>query len=208
MKSVLSGRSFISSRSRGSRVASGWTRSLMNSCRSLVMVRTSRSSTTVGFPPDLGRLTSIPRYIMGAVSMKISRSTRTTSTSGMTLISAREPRTRPAASAPASVLIAILERLHRPEQAALDHVRQLEREVVHLGGPVPDLVHEVVVGDDRRDRRGQAEEGRDQSLGDPGRDHGQARGALATDLVERGEDAPHCPGEPDERAGAGGRREE
>ena len=51
-------------------------------------VRTKRSSTAVGLAAALGRLTSMPRYIMGAVSMKISSNTSTTSTSGMMLISA------------------------------------------------------------------------------------------------------------------------
>src|SRR5262245_36757594 len=202
MKSVLSGRSFISSRMRGSSVASGSARSFRYRSRSLVIVSTSRSSSADCLPPDRGRFTSIPRYIMGAVSMKMSRSTRTTSTRGMTLISAREPRTRPPVSAPASVLIAILERLHRPEQAALDHVGQLEREVVHLGGPVTDLVHEVVVADDRRDGRRQAEEGGDERFRDAGRDDGQARRRLPADLVERLEDAPDGPSQPDERPGA------
>src|SRR2546422_2967478 len=104
-----------------------------------------RSSTAVGLDAAFGRLTSMPRYIIGAVSMKMSNSTSTTSTSGMTLISARVLRVRAAPSMPASALIAILERLRRPDQAALDQVRQLEREVLHFGRPVADPTHEGVV---------------------------------------------------------------
>src|SRR5262249_26890182 len=147
-------------------------------------------------------------YIMGAVSMKMRSSTSTTSTSGMMLISASEPRRRPVASAPASALIAILERLRRPDQPALDQVRQLEPEVLHLGGPVPDLAAEVVVADDGGNRGDQAEEGGDQRLGDPRRYHGQARRPLGADLVERAEDAAHGAGQADERGRAGRGRQE
>ena len=95
-----------------------------------MMVRTIRSSTAVGFPPLRGRFTSMPRYIMGAVSMKMRSSTRTTSTRGMTLISASVLRV-PAPFAPASALIAILEGLRAPYEPALDQVGQFEREIFH-----------------------------------------------------------------------------
>src|SRR5215831_5714337 len=189
MKIVLSVRSFMSSRRRGSSVARGSARSLRKRSLSLVSVMTSRCSSSAALAaPTFGRLTSIPRYIIGAVSMKMRSSTSTTSTSGMMLISASVPRTRPVASAPASALIAILERLRRPHQPALDQVRHLEPEVLHLGGPVPDLADEVVVADDGGNRGDQAEEGGDQGLGDPRRHHRQARRSLAADLVERAED--------------------
>src|SRR5438132_262825 len=69
---------------------------------SLVSVSTRRSSTAVGLAAARGRLTSMPRYIIGAVSMKISSSTSTTSTSGMMLISASDvPMRRSPSGAPA-----------------------------------------------------------------------------------------------------------
>src|SRR5436309_11297588 len=166
------------------------------------MVRTRRSSTAVGLLAVLGRFTSMPRYIMGAVSMKMSKSTRTTSTSGMTLISARALRVRPAPSPPASVLIAILERLRRADQPALDQVRQLEREVVHLRGPVADLADEVVVADDGGDGREQTGRGRHQRLRDARRHHGQAGGALSPDGLEGRDDADHRAEQTDEGSGA------
>ncbi len=61
---------------------------------SFVTVSTTRSSTAVGLPELLGRLTSMPRYMSGAVSMKMRRSTRMTSTSGMMLISDMVPPMR------------------------------------------------------------------------------------------------------------------
>src|SRR5262245_27542039 len=116
----------------------------------------------------------MPRYIMGAVSMKMSSRTRTTSTRGMTLISASALRV-PAPSVPASALIAILEGFRAPYETALDEVGQLEREVFHLGRAVSHPSDEVVVLDDRRNRGGQTRRGGDERPRDAGRDHGQAR---------------------------------
>src|SRR6185503_2576848 len=171
------------------------------------MVSTRRSSTAVGFPPLRGRFTSMPRYIMGAVSMKMRSSTRTTSTRGMTLISARALRV-PAPSPPASALIAILEGLSAPYEPALDQVGQLEREVVHLGCPVTHQPDEVVVADDGRNRRRQTGRGRDQRARDTGRDDREARRSLRADGLERAHDADDRAQEADEGPGAGGRREE
>ena len=54
----------------------------------------------------------MPRYIMGAVSMKMRRSTKTTSTSGMMLISASVEPVRPPPSAGSGLNI-----LRRPRHA-------------------------------------------------------------------------------------------
>src|SRR6266404_2755198 len=109
-----------------------------------------RSSTAVGLAAARGRFTSMPRYIIGAVSMKMSRSTSTTSTSGMMLISASDdPRRRSPFDAPA--LNAIFGRPRQLRHGAAEHVEQIEDESVHLGRPVTDAVEEVVVPDDRGD---------------------------------------------------------
>src|SRR5262245_29391406 len=171
------------------------------------MVSTSRSSTAVGLPPLRGKFTSMPRYIMGAVSMKMSSRTRTTSTRGMTLISASVLRV-PAPSVPASALIAILEGLRAPYEPTLDEVGQFEREVVHLGRPVSHPPDEVVVSDDGRDRGSQAGRGGDQRAGDARRNHSQARRALRADGLERAHDTHDGSEETHEGAGAGRRREE
>src|SRR5262245_55546445 len=110
--------------------------------------------------------------------MKISSSTSTTSTSGMMLISASVVPP-PRRSFPESKLNAIFatELRHGPS----DEVEQIHREAFPLGGPVPDAVDEVVVGDDGGDGGREAHGGRDQRLGDTWRDDGEARGALLTD---------------------------
>src|SRR5688500_7711616 len=109
-----------------------------------------RSSTAVGRAAARGRFTSMPRYIIGAVSMKISRSTSTTSTSGMMLISAiGDPSRRSPPDGPA--LNAIFGRPGELRQGAAEDVEQVEDEAVHLRRPVADAVDEVVVADDRGD---------------------------------------------------------
>src|SRR5262249_14164791 len=171
------------------------------------MVSTRRSSTAVGLPPLRGRFTSIPRYIMGAVSMKMRSRTRTTSTSGMTLISASVLRV-PAPSAPASALIAILEGLRAPYEPTLDQVGQLEREIFHFRSPVTHPSHEVVVPDHGGNRGRQSGGGGDKRPRDAGRDHGQARRALRADGLERVHDTHDGSQKTHEGAGAGRRREE
>src|SRR6185503_6629713 len=121
-----------------------------------------RSSTAVGLAAARGRFTSMPRYIMGAVSMKISRSTRTTSTSGMMLISASdEPRRRSPPSGDPR-LNAIFGRPGQLRHGAAEHVEQVEDEAVHLRRPVAHAIEEVVVADDGGDRGSQARRGGDQ----------------------------------------------
>src|SRR5262245_52436103 len=164
-----------------------------------------RSSTAVGREDVRGRLTSIPRYIMGAVSMKMRRSTSTTSTSGMMLISARDvPIRRP--SPGSSNLNAIFGGAQLG--GAAEDVQQIEGEAVHLGGPVLHAVDEVVVADDGRDGRPEAGGGGDEGLRDAGRDDGEARRPLLADPVEGRHDPPHGAEETDERGGARGGGEE
>src|SRR5438132_10372620 len=94
----------------------------------------------------------MPRYIIGAVSMKISSSTSTTSTSGMMLISASVAPIGRRPPPPAPTLNAIFCRPrglgHRPRE----RVEQLQREPLHLRRPVLDPGDQVVVGHDPRDR--------------------------------------------------------
>src|SRR5262245_6327468 len=108
-----------------------------------------RSSTAVGLVAARGRFTSMPRYIMGAVSMKIRSRTSTTSTSGMMLISASVGPIR---------RLSLLSRLNAIFGAAGDlggvpgqEVQELEREALHLRRPVLHAVDEIVVADDGRD---------------------------------------------------------
>src|SRR5262249_57802389 len=111
-----------------------------------------RSSTAVGFPEVFGRLTSIPRYISGAVSMEIRSSTRVRSTSGMMLISARlEPMRCPVASGSVVLMVKAIDSGY-PRRGGLgerssEHVQKLEGEAVHLDGPALHAVDEEVVAD-------------------------------------------------------------
>src|SRR2546430_9496835 len=116
-----------------------------------------RSSTAVGLAAARGRFTSIPRYIIGAVSMKISRRTRTTSTSGMMLISARlVPMRRGPPGGP--TLNAIFRGPRELGRGAAQEVEHGEREPPHPRRPVLDPVDEGGVAHDGRARR--AEPGR------------------------------------------------
>src|SRR5690349_8361007 len=132
-----------------------------------------RSSTAVGLAAARGRFTSMPRYIIGAVSMKISRSTRTTSTSGMMLISASDvPMRRPPSSD--WTLNAIFLSPRELRDRAAEDVEEIEHEAVHLRRPVPHAVDEVVVAHDRRDGRRETGRGGDQRFRDARRHDGQA----------------------------------
>src|ERR1051326_4817641 len=83
-----------------------------------------------------GRFTSTPRWIIGAVIMKMISSTSITSTSGTTLISAsevltRRPRPRrPLLAAADGWTFGIL------GEIPLGDVQELHRKVVHLRGKV------------------------------------------------------------------------
>src|SRR5262249_35621726 len=166
-----------------------------------------RSSTAVGFAAARGKFTSIPRYIIGAVNMKIRSSTRTTSTSGMMLISASVPPIR-REPPPVSMLNAILGASWNLARGAGHLVQQIEREALHLRRPVLDAVDEEVVGDDRGNGRAEAGRSRDEGLRDAGSDDGQARRALLADSVERRDDPEHRAEEADERGGARRRGQE
>src|SRR3990172_8382902 len=158
------------------------------------------------------------RISMGAVTIKMIRSTSTTSTNGVTLISesvwfapverrdrsiavADVPReTRPPAPSP-ETLAPILGRLRK---VPLDDVQVLEREIVHLGRKPLHPVDEVVIEDDRGDGRRETGGGGDEGLAHPGGDDADVRGLRHSDALERVHDAPHRSEETDERSGAAG----
>src|SRR3989442_337142 len=112
------------------------------------------ASTAFGREAARGRLTSMPRYIMGGVSMKMSRRTSTTSTNGMMLISANEVPTRREPSASSS-LKAIFDgaRDLGAGGGAGQQIEDVEGEAIHLGRPVLHAIDEVVVADDGGGRR-------------------------------------------------------
>src|SRR4030095_8907148 len=105
-----------------------------------------RSAPAVGLDAAFGRLTSIPRYIMGAVSMKIRSRTSTTSTSGIMLISARLVLIRrgPCGSSALNIVAGSA----CVGGGAAQQIQEIHREAFHLDGPVLHAIDEVVVADD------------------------------------------------------------
>src|SRR2546428_6856716 len=141
-----------------------------------------RSSTAVGFETAFGRLTSMPRYIMGAVSMKISSRTSTTSTSGMMLISARLAPIR-RGPCDSSSLNAIFGGASHFGSGPAQKVEEVQREALHLHGPVLHAVDEVVVPDDGGDRGAEPRARPNQRLGASRRAHRHAYPALPAQSV-------------------------
>src|SRR5205807_8644787 len=95
----------------------------------------------------------MPRYITGAVSMKISSSTSTTSTSGMMLISASDApigRRPPAPAPPLNPLLGRPPRLGHPPPPP---VEQRQPEPPHRRRPGVDPVDAIAVGHDPPERR-------------------------------------------------------
>src|SRR5688572_33282210 len=95
--------------------------------------------------------------------MKMRSNTSTTSTSGMMLISAMVPPMR-RLSPPASRLNAIFGDAGDLGGGPSQQVEELEGEAVHLRRPVLHPVDEVVVPDDRGNRRSQTGRRGDESL--------------------------------------------
>src|ERR1041384_4341644 len=145
-----------------------------------------RSSTSVGLAAARGRFTSMPRYIIGAVSMKISSSTRTTSTSGMMLISASaEPPCRLLAESSLNA-IADCHAVDRPSSdRTAQQIEKIEREAIHFDEPVAYAGDEIVIANDGWDRRRETGGGGDQGFGNTGCDDREARRSLAAAAVER-----------------------
>src|SRR5664279_643248 len=147
---------------------------------------------------DFGSWTSTPWCRRGAVTMKITRRTSMTSTSGVTLMSEK-------VSASSSSLKATC----RPAlgEVALGQVHELELEVAHLGARRAHLPAEVVICDERGHRGDEAGRGVDEGFGDAGRHDDDRRRALLGNLRERHHDAHDGSKEADENRGRGRGRE-
>src|SRR4030067_438591 len=140
---------------------------------STVMTRRS-SSDRNALAFACGRLTSTPWVSIGAVTMKMMRSTSITSTRGTMLMSDIILRSLPFPLVKAIGLHLL--------QVPLEEVHELDGETVEPGGDRPHPVQKEVVRHDRRDRGGQPGRGRDQRLGDPGGDRGEGGAAGAGDF--------------------------
>src|ERR1700744_2943273 len=157
----------------------------------------------------LGTATSMPDCSTGAVSMKMTRSTSTTSTSGVMLMSASADLVRPSAlvNATAGLLhcfaltraLPLQRILLRPQGDLFHAVQQLTGKVVHARAKFADARGELVVGDDRRDGDDQSRSGGNEGLGDTGCDGAQCRGTRGAQTMESIHDAHDCAEETDER---------
>src|SRR5246127_5210538 len=153
----------------------------------LLMLITMRSSVISFTVRVLGTFTSIPDCRTGAVTMKMISSTRTTSTSGVMLISASEVRVWP--------LLAVKATRGPPLHRFLfgsdlfQAVEQFAREVVHAGAELAQRRGELVVGDHGGDGHQQAGSGRDQRFRDSGGDRAQRGCAFCSQPVKRVDNA-------------------
>src|SRR3989441_2803147 len=160
-----------------------------------------RSSTAVGLAAARGKFTSMPRYIIGAVSMKIRSRTSTTSTSGMMLISARlVPMRRAPPGGPA--LNAIFRGPRQLRRRTAQEVEHVEGESLHLRRPVLHPVDEVVVADDGGDGGAEAGRRRHERLRNAWRYHRDARPTPRAAALERIHNARHRAARGAERARA------
>ena len=162
-----------------------------------------------------GRSTEISTVASGAAIMKMISSTRITSMNGVTLISWTSSSSSPpwsrrtlmagysAADRAPAVGRALLE--GAAIEIAADDAQDLGGGVGVQRAIAGDPAREHVVHHHRRDRRDQAERGRQQRLGDAGRDHREIGGVRLRDADEAVHDAPHGAEQADEgRGGADG----
>src|SRR3954449_12909237 len=144
------------------------------------MVMTSCCSVASRTVRVLGTATSMPDCSTGAVSMKMTSSTSTTSTSGVMLMSASADLVRPLESVNATAgllhsfaltrALPLQRVLLRAKRDLFHAVQQFAGEVVHARAELADAGRELVVGNHRRDGHDQAGGGGDQRFRDAGRD--------------------------------------
>src|SRR5215471_13478517 len=193
------------------------TRSWMFTVFSLRVIKPARVMVTTGIsladsfvPRTLGTSTSMPNSITCAVSMKITSSTSTTSTNGVTLISAREdewPLRRDLGPSPPLREKAMAQTPLLLPETALGQVHELQRKIVHAGADLLDRVAEIVVENRRRYRGEKPHRRRDQRHRNARPDRLQTGRTHLPKLVEGLDDAHHGSHQPDERRDAGRGRE-
>src|SRR5215472_14376732 len=169
------------------------------------MVTTRRCSVISLTVRVFGIATSMPDCSTGAVIMKITSSTSTTSTSGVMLISAREDCVLPllVVKATANLLRLVARRRGVAHRNLFERVQQFPAEVVGCRCEDADTRGELVVSDNRWNCYKQAGGGGDKRLRDAGGNSTQrcgAGGAKAMKCVDHTHDSAE---ETDERAGGG-----
>src|ERR1700733_12555818 len=147
------------------------------SCRKIsesrLMVTTIRDSVISFTVLVFGTATSMPDCSTGAVSMKITSSTSTTSTSGVMLISASDVCVCPVLLVKATCGLPLDWLLARLERDLFHAVEQLAGEVVHARRKVAAARRELVVGHHRGHSDNEPGSSGNKSLRDAGRDSPQ-----------------------------------
>src|SRR6202167_171957 len=149
-----------------------------------------------------GTDTSMPDCSTGAVTMKMMSRTRTTSTSGVMLISASEVRVWPELAVKATCGLPLHRVLFGLRADLFQAVEQFAREVVHARAKLAQRSGELVVGDHGRNSHQQAGGGGDQGFGNARRHGTQSGRALraqamkgihdAHDRTEKTDEGRHC----------------
>src|SRR5512141_1932964 len=147
-----------------------------------------------------GSCTGLPRWSSGVITMKMMSSTRTTSTSGVTLMSLltpllpmsidtiRSPSPRGLLAAHGGLGLTFLEEV----------VDELVGGVVDVDLHVLDAVRQIVEHHDGRDRHEEAEGGRDERFRDAGRHGAETARAGSRHRLEGRDDAGDGSEQPDE----------
>src|SRR5581483_5825334 len=174
--------------------------------RSALMVRnTGLSGRGCDLAVEAGRSTATSTVDSGAATMKMMSSTSITSMKGVTLISCSSalPSSSPSRRAASGSL-------RRPGDArplpgtveiARDQAQHLGRGVADECAVAGNGTRELVVDDDRRNGGDEADGGRQQRLGDAGRDDGEVGGLCFGNADEAVHDAPYGAEQADERGG-------
>src|SRR2546425_1622139 len=173
------------------------------------MVITKRSSAISFTVLVLGKSTSMPDCRIGAVIMKMTSSTSTTSTKGTMLISESEvPVWRESCGIGALALLKFVLLSELALSVILFDLRShFHCKVIHACGELLDVVQIVVVGNHRRDGCEQPGRGGNQRFGNARRHGAKACGACAAQAGESIHHSPDGAEQTDERSHrAGGRQ--
>src|SRR5579859_6749415 len=167
------------------------------------MVTTRRCSVISLTVRVLGMLTSMPDCNTGAVIMKITRSTSTTSTSGVMLMSASEDCVLPllVVKATANLLRLVALTGGAAYRDFFERVQQFAAEVVGCRSEDTDTCSELVISDDGRNGNKQASGGRDKCFRYAGSDSAKRGCTSSAKAVEGIDNAHDGAEEADKRAG-------
>src|ERR1019366_2858901 len=177
-------------------------------CWSRSMVRTSRCSVISLTVRVLGTATSMPDCSTGALIMNMTRSTSTTSTSGVMLMSAREERVWPPLLVKATLYP--LRLVGRSAWAAggahgefFEGIKQFAAKVVGGRCEDADACGELVVRDHSGHSDKETSGGGDKCFRDAGCNGSQRGSTGGAKAMKRVDNAHHCSKKADERAGCG-----